>query len=82
LAGLRQGRAGRTTGIAFRDIQIRTFGDIAIVTGINETEGAGARSAGDRADLKLRFTQVWRWANGGWLREAFEATPISAEAAS
>src|SRR6478672_2744593 len=42
-----QKRAGRTTRIAFRDLRTRFVGDAAIVTGINEVEGAGVRSATD-----------------------------------
>jgi hypothetical protein len=76
------GRAGRSNRIAFRDVQTRIIDDFAIVTGINEVEGQGARSAEDRAALALRFTQVWRLKNGKWLREAFQATPISTAVAS
>jgi hypothetical protein len=73
LAYARQ-RAGRTTQIAFRDIGMRFVGDAAIVTGINEIEGVGARSAADTRPLAIRFTQVWIWRDGRWLREAFQAT--------
>lgn len=26
--------------------------------------------------MTIRFTQVWVWGHGRWLREAFQATPI------
>ena len=68
------GRAGRPTRIAFHDVRVRIVGDAAIVTGRNDIAGPGARSAADEADLRLRFTQIWVWRDGGWLREAFQAT--------
>ncbi len=67
-------RAGRTTRIGFRDLLTRLVGDTAIVTGINDVAGMGDPQAGARQDLTLRFTQVWRWDEGRWLREAFQAT--------
>lgn len=76
-------RTGRTTSIAFRDVVIRDAApDVAIITGVNVVTGGGARSAADRADLLLRFTQVWVRRDGRWLREAFQATPIVQERAS
>ena len=68
-------RTGRTTGIRFRNVEARIYGDVAIVTGINELEGPGILSAQDRSPLTIRFTQVWLWRDGRWLREAFQATP-------
>ena len=70
-----RGRAGRASLISFRDVETRIFGDVAVVTGVNEVQG-GALSPDDRKDLVLRFTQVWVWRDGCWLREAFQATPI------
>jgi ketosteroid isomerase-like protein len=75
-------RTGRTTRIDFREVRTRIVGDVAIVTGLNEVSGPGARSADDRTALTLRFTQVWIWTDGRWLREAFQATPVAAERAS
>ena len=77
-----RGRAGRTTRIDFRAVRTRIVGDVAIVTGLNEVGGPGGRSADDPAALTLRFTQVWIWTDGRWLREAFQATPVAAEQAS
>src|SRR5262245_38162286 len=77
-----RGRAGRATQIEFREVRTRIVGDVAIVTGLNAVSGPGGRSADDRAALTLRFTQVWIWADGRWLREAFQATPVAAERAS
>ena len=71
------GRTGRATQIGFRDVETRIVGDVAIVTGINDVSGPGGRSADDRSDLSLRFTQVWVRQDGQWLREAFQATPIN-----
>jgi ketosteroid isomerase-like protein len=76
------GRAGRASRIGFRDVETRLFGDVAVVTGINEVKGGGGRSADDTAPMRLRFMQVWRDENGRWLREAFQATPVSSETAS
>ena len=39
-------RAGRTTRIAFRDLQTRLVGDTAIVTGINDVESIGDPQVG------------------------------------
>ena len=77
-----RGRAGRATRIDFREMGTRIVGDVAIVTGLNDVSGPGGRSADDRATLTLRFTQVWTWTGGRWLREAFQATPVAAERAS
>jgi ketosteroid isomerase-like protein len=77
-----RGRAGRATRIDFREVRTRIVGEVAIVTGLNEVSGPGGRSADDRAALTLRFTQVWIWTDGRWLREAFQATPVAAEQAS
>jgi ketosteroid isomerase-like protein len=68
-------RAGRATQIAFRDVQTRVFGDVAIVTGINDLQGPGVREAKDRARLTIRFTQLWLFREDRWFREAFQATP-------
>ena len=73
------GRAGRSTQISFRDVEIRRIGDFAVVTGINNVTGSGARNRADEKPLSLRFTQVWVLRDGRWLREAFQATPIAAE---
>jgi ketosteroid isomerase-like protein len=73
--GYAGGRAGRTTGIRFRQVETRIHGDVAIVTGINELDGPGIANAQDRSPLTIRFTQVWLWRDGRWLREAFQATP-------
>jgi Domain of unknown function (DUF4440) len=85
-----RGRAGRATRIAFREVRTRIVGDpgsgpgqaVAIVTGLNDVSGPGGRSADDRATLTLRFTQVWIWTDGRWLREAFQATSIAETTAS
>jgi ketosteroid isomerase-like protein len=76
------GRAGRSTQIAFRDVETRRIGDLAIVTGINDVTGPGRRSADDHKPLSLRFTQIWVLKDSKWLREAFQATPITDAAAS
>jgi ketosteroid isomerase-like protein len=67
-------RTGRSTRIGFRDVRKRVVGDVAIVTGINDLRGPGALSASDQKNSTIRFTQVWVWDRGRWLREAFQAT--------
>ena len=75
-------RTGRTTRVSFRDTRTRIVGDVAIVTGINDIRGPGALSASDQQDFTIRFTQVWVWDQGRWLREAFQATPCGNSSAS
>ena len=70
------GRAGRSTRIAFRDVKTRFVGDVAIVTGLNDIAGPGGLNAEDQTSHTVCFTQVWRFAEGRWLREAFQATPV------
>ena len=74
-------RTGRSTAITFRDVAVRAFGDIAIVTGINDLTGPGVLSPTDQRPLSIAFTQVWRREGGTWLREAFQATPIQVASA-
>jgi ketosteroid isomerase-like protein len=76
------GRAGRTTQISFREVEVRRIGTIAIVTGINDITGRGGRNERDQKPLSIRFTQVWIFQDGKWLREAFQATPIQVPRAS
>ena len=70
-------RVGRRTKIEFDDVQVRIVADVAIVTGINTLTGPGVLDRNDAGDTTLRFTQVLVWQDGRWLREAFQATPIS-----
>lgn len=70
------GRTGRGTQISFRDVAVRRFGDIAVVTGFNDLRGGGVFNAADRRDMSLVFLQVWRREGGRWLREAFQATRV------
>ena len=69
-------RTGRGTQIAFREVEVRLLGDIAIVTGFNDLSGGGILNSKDSRDLSIAFTQVWRLEDGRWLREAFQATPV------
>ena len=71
------GRADRTAQIAFQNVSTRIDGETAIVTGVNELSGGGLRNASDSEPLVIRFTQVWIWRDGRWLREAFQATPVA-----
>lgn len=71
-------RTGRSTEVAFDELTVRHHGDLAIVVGLNRTDGAGTRSAIDTRLLAIRFTQVWVLQDGHWRREAFQATPPGA----
>jgi ketosteroid isomerase-like protein len=64
------------TGISFRDLRTRVFGDVAIVTGTNDVDYMGAPGTSSESII-VRFTQVWMWQEGRWLREAFQATAVS-----
>jgi len=70
-------RKGRKTQTTLRDVATRFFGDIAVITGFTDITGGGATGPDDDKDLTLAFTQVWRWDDGQWLREAFQATPVA-----
>jgi len=71
-------RRGKATRIGFRDITTRHFGDVAIVSLVNELQGIGEAEAAERDSCSIHVTQVWRWQDGRWQREAFHAT-IAAE---
>jgi len=73
-----QGRAGRTTRIDFRDVRTRILGDVAVITGINDISNDGDSRPGARQEFTIRFTQVWAWRDGRWLREALQATTVQA----
>ena len=49
------GRTGRATQIGFRDVETRVLGDVAVVTGVNDVTGPGARSAGDHRSTVAAF---------------------------
>ena len=73
-------RVGRDSSIAFDDVRVRMVGgDVAIVTGINTLTGPGVLGPADTGDTTIRFTQVLVLRDGRWLREAFQATPVSAK---
>jgi ketosteroid isomerase-like protein len=63
------------TRISFRDVRTRIFGDVAIVTGTNDLDYIGDSGTSNES-RSVRFTQVWVWQEGRWLREAFQATAV------
>ena len=67
-------RTGSTTRIAFRDITTRHFGDVAIVSLVNDLDRIGEAEAAGHDSCSIHVTQVWRWQDGSWQREAFHAT--------
>ena len=68
------------------DATTRIFGDVAVITGLcaedavvpSET-GPGKTAAG-KPGAGIAFTQVWRWDGVRWMREAYQATPVSPDA--
>ena len=56
------------------DINVRSFGDWAIVTG--RTEAAGEYQ-GEAVEVMLRFTDVFVYRNGNWQVVASQATLIT-----
>ena len=71
-------RIGADTRITFADVSTRFVGDVAIITGRNDMAGQSVISSDGRSAGSLRFTQVWVHQEGRWLREAFQATFITA----
>ena len=67
-------RTRLNTHVSFREVETRIVDNVAIVTGINDIQYAGDPGAVDRENRTIRFTQVWVWREGRWLREAFQAT--------
>lgn len=57
------------------DIAVRTFGDVAVVTGRDDLSRPGANQP-----WPMRFTQVWIRRRDGWRRAFFEGTPIQHQA--
>ena len=69
-----RGRTGHAARIGFRDMRTRMVGDVAVITGVNEVRSDGDPRTAAREGFTIRFTQIWTWRDGGWLREAFQAT--------
>ena len=61
--------------MVFEDLQIRIYGDTAVVTGKNIIRGALTVPPND-SSTEIRFTQVLLKKRGGWLRTSFQATVI------
>lgn len=65
-----------TNRIVFEDIQIRIYGDTAVVTGRNIIKGALTVPANE-ASTEIRFTQVLHKTHGEWMRIGFHATAVN-----
>ena len=65
---------GQITKGIIDQINVRVFGDWAIVTG--RTQAAG-QSGGVDFDVTLRFTDVFACRNGNWQVVASQATPLN-----
>jgi ketosteroid isomerase-like protein len=65
-----------TNRIAFEDVQIRIYGDTAVVTGRNIIKGALTVPANE-ASTEIRFTQVLHKTHGEWMRIGFQATDVN-----
>ena len=55
------------------DLEVRIYGDTAVVTGVNESSGV---REGRPFSQRLRFTQVWVREGGQWRRTAFHDSRI------
>lgn len=62
--------------IEFEDVKVHVYGDVTVVTGRNIIRGA-LTEQGKEAGTQIRFTQVLLRKPKGWLRAAFQATPIA-----
>ncbi len=60
------------SNVTFRDVEISEHGTFGIVLGANDITG------GSLGTSTIRFTQVWRLADDGWKRVAFQATFVQA----
>ena len=68
---------GRTTAkyvTELDDLDVRVYGDMAVVTGRNVFWPKGRDPVAFRQEM--RFMQVWLRAKGQWLRLAFQGTPV------
>ena len=61
--------------MTFEDVQIRIYGDMAVVTGRNVIKG-GLSGPADEESTEIRFTQVLLKKRGGWQRTGFQATAV------
>ena len=73
-------RTGATTEIAFAEVTTRFMGNVAVVTARNDVRGDNIIVGDDRASLSMRFTTVWIYRDGRWLREAAQVTLIDPSA--
>ena len=67
---------GIVNKIDFADVKVHLYGDVAVVTGRNMIKGA-LTEEGKGTATQIRFTQVMLRKPNGWLRAAFQATPIA-----
>jgi ketosteroid isomerase-like protein len=67
---------GITNRIAFDDVQIRVYGDTAVITGRNIIKGALTVPANE-SSTEIRFTQVLQKTHGDWMRTGFQATAVA-----
>jgi uncharacterized protein (TIGR02246 family) len=60
----------RAETFEFRELEVRSFGSVAIVTGRGETTGQGVAA-------QIRFTDVWAERRGVWQLVATQRTDIA-----
>ncbi len=67
---------GRLTleSYANEDVQVRIYGATAVVTGMNRARG---KRDGQAFQTRLRFTHVWVYRRGKWLRAAFHDSAVA-----
>jgi ketosteroid isomerase-like protein len=65
-----ESEASRIESSALDDIEVRLFGDAAVVTGRNHARGT---QSGTPFDVRLRFTDVFLRRSGQWQAVAWHA---------
>jgi ketosteroid isomerase-like protein len=64
--------------LVFEDVQIKIYGNFALVTGINIFSGQAyvGNDKSNHKDSKIRFTQVLKKEDNTWKRISFQATYV------
>lgn len=65
----------RFIDVTRHSIDVRVYGEVAVATGrLDQT--IEMRDNGQRMDMKVTTTQVWRQRHGGWQQVSFQATNV------
>ena len=72
---LAEAKATKYDSVAYDDLKVMAFGDVAIATGVFTAKGTDA--SGKPLDLHERFTDTWvKMKNGQWQCVASHGSPI------